>query len=43
MEFLVTMTTTVPAGTTPAEVDEMRAREAANTSRLAAKGRVLRL
>ncbi|MEV4350908.1 muconolactone Delta-isomerase family protein [Actinoplanes sp. NPDC049596] len=43
MEFLVTMTTQVPAGTTPDEVDDMRAREARNTARLAAEGRVLRL
>jgi muconolactone delta-isomerase len=43
MEFLVTMTTHVPDGTTPAEVDDMRAREAANTEVLAAQGRVLRL
>jgi len=43
MEFLVTMTTTVPDGTTPAEVADMRSREAANTRVLAAQGRVLRL
>lgn len=43
MEFLVTMTTHVPDGTTPAEVDEMRAREAANTGVLAERGQVLRL
>lgn len=43
MEFLVTMTTHVPEGVTPAEVDDMRAREAANTEALAAQGRVVRL
>ena len=43
MEFLVTMTTHVPEGTTPAEVDDVRDREAANTKLLAAEGRVLRL
>ncbi|MFF5083309.1 muconolactone Delta-isomerase family protein [Actinoplanes sp. NPDC000266] len=43
MEFLVTMTTTVPAGTTPDEVADMRAREALNTGNLAAKGQVRRL
>ena len=43
MEFLVTMTTHVPPGTTPAEVADMRAREAANTRVLAAQGRILRL
>ncbi|NUR58326.1 MAG: muconolactone delta-isomerase, partial [Catenulispora sp.] len=42
MEFLVTMTTQVPEGTSAQEVDDMRAREAANTSRLAAAGKVLR-
>jgi muconolactone delta-isomerase len=43
MEFLVTMTTTVPAGTSADEVDDVRAREAANTAKLAAAGTVLRL
>ena len=43
MEFLVTMTTHVPDGTPDAEVDDVRAREAANTRELAAKGHVLRL
>jgi muconolactone D-isomerase len=43
MEFLVTMTTEVPAGTTPDEVADVRAREAANTQKLAEQGRVLRL
>jgi muconolactone delta-isomerase len=43
MEYLVTMTTRVPDGTPAAEVDDIRAREAANTRDLAAQGRVLRL
>ncbi|MEU8817240.1 muconolactone Delta-isomerase family protein [Actinoplanes sp. NPDC048796] len=43
MEFLVTMTTRVPAGTTEDEVADMRAREAANTARLAAQGQIRRL
>jgi muconolactone delta-isomerase len=43
MEFLVIMTTEVPGGTTPAEVADMRAREAAHTRELAGQGRVLRL
>ena len=43
MEFLVIMTTEVPDGTTPAEVTDMRAREAAHTQDLAGQGRVLRL
>ena len=43
MEFLVTMTTHVPEGTPAAEVDDVRAREAANTRELAAQGHVLRL
>jgi len=43
MEFLVNMTTEVPEGTTPAEVADMRAREAAHTRDLAGQGRVSRL
>jgi muconolactone delta-isomerase len=43
MEYLVTMTTRVPEGTSPAEVDDVRAREAANSRRLAEKGQLLRL
>jgi muconolactone delta-isomerase len=43
VEFLVDMTTRVPNGTTPAEVADVRAREAANTRDLAGRGRVLRL
>jgi muconolactone delta-isomerase len=43
MEYLVTMTTRVPDGTSEHDVDDVRAREAANTRDLAARGRVLRL
>jgi muconolactone delta-isomerase len=43
VEYLVTMTTHVPDGTSAAEVDDIRAREAANTRELAAQGHVLRL
>ena len=43
MEYLVTMTTRVPDWTPAADVEDIRAREAANTRDLAAQGRVLRL
>ncbi len=43
MEYLVTMTTRVPDGTTEAAVDEVRAREAAHSRELAAQGHLLRL
>jgi muconolactone delta-isomerase len=43
MEYLVTMTTRVPGGTSPHDVEGVRAREAARTRDLAAQGRVLRL
>ena len=43
MEYLVTMTTHVPDGTSQATVDDMRAREAAHSSELAAQGHLLRL
>jgi muconolactone D-isomerase len=43
MEFLVTMTTHVPDGTPAAEVDRVRAREAARSRELAAQGHLLRL
>src|SRR5258708_36374912 len=43
MEYLVTMTTHVPSGTTDAVVDDIRARESAHTRELAAQGHVLRL
>jgi muconolactone delta-isomerase len=43
MEFLVTMTTHVPAGTSDAAVEEVRTREAARSQELAAQGHLLRL
>ncbi len=43
MEYLVTMTTHVPEGTAEHDVADMRAREAANTVRLAQQGKVQRL
>ena len=43
MEYLVTMTTHVPAGTADEAVAEVRAREAAHTRKLAAQGHILRL
>src|SRR3984885_7089868 len=43
MEYLVTMTTRVPAGTPQQAVDDIRAREAAHSSELAAQGHLLRL
>jgi muconolactone delta-isomerase len=43
MEYLVTMTTHVPEGTSGEAVDDMRAREAARTRELAAREHVLRL
>jgi muconolactone delta-isomerase len=43
MEYLVTMTTRVPAGTADEAVADVRAREAAHTRELAAQGHVLRL
>ena len=43
MEYLVTMTTHVPAGTADEAVDEMRAREAAHSRELAEQGHLLRL
>ncbi len=43
MEFLVTMTTHVPSGTSEGAVDEVRAREAARSRELAAEGHLLRL
>jgi muconolactone delta-isomerase len=43
MESLVTMTTHVPDGTSDAEVEEIRTREAAHSSQLAAEGHLLRL
>lgn len=43
MEFLVTMTTRVPEGTTDDAVREMREREAARSRELAARGELVRL
>jgi muconolactone delta-isomerase len=43
MEYLVTMTTHVPAGTPPAAVDDIRTREAARAQELAEMGHLLRL
>jgi muconolactone delta-isomerase len=43
MEYLVTMTTRVPDGTPDDAVDDIRAREAARSSELAARGSLLRL
>jgi muconolactone delta-isomerase len=43
MEYLVTMTTHVPDGTSDAAVQDVRAREAAHSRELAAQGHLLRL
>ncbi len=43
MEYLVTMTTHVPDGTPDQAVDDIKAREAAHSSELAAQGHLLRL
>jgi muconolactone delta-isomerase len=43
MEFLVTMTTVVPDGTTDLTVEEVRSREAARSRELAAQGHLIRL
>ena len=43
MEYLVTMTTHVPAGTPEQAVDDIRTREAAHSRELAAAGHLLRL
>ena len=43
MEFLVTMTTHVPDGTSQDAVDDVRAREAAHSRELAGAGHLLRL
>ncbi|MCF3962801.1 muconolactone Delta-isomerase family protein [Streptomyces fuscigenes] len=42
-EFLVELTTTVPEGTDPAEVDRRRAAEAVRAHELAASGHLVRL
>jgi muconolactone delta-isomerase len=43
MQYLVTMTTHVPVGTSDQAVADVRAREAAHSSELAAQGHLLRL
>jgi muconolactone delta-isomerase len=43
VEYLVTMTTNVPDGTTEADIQDIRAREAARSRELAAEGHLLRL
>lgn len=43
MEYLVTMTTRVPDGTPEADIQDIRAREAARSRELAAQGSLLRL
>ena len=43
MEYLVTMTTHVPPGTTEATVEQVRTREAAHSRELAEQGHLLRL
>lgn len=43
MEYLVSMTTHVPDGTSDETVEEIRAREAARSHQLAADGHLLRL
>jgi muconolactone delta-isomerase len=43
MEYLVTMTSHVPEGTSEAAVQDMRTREAARSRELAAQGCLLRL
>jgi muconolactone D-isomerase len=43
MEYLVTMTTHIPDGTSEEAVADVRAREAAHTRELAAQGHILRL
>lgn len=42
-EFLVEITTTIPEGTSPAEVGRRRAAEAARAAELAASGHLFRL
>ena len=43
MEYLLTMTTQVPEGTSEAAVQDIRTREAARSRELAAQGHLLRL
>ena len=42
-EFLITITTTIPDGTDPAEVDRRRAAEAVRAKELGASGNLVRL
>ena len=43
MEFLTDLVTTVPEGTSPGKVDELRAAEALRAAELAKKGHLVRL
>lgn len=43
MEYLVEMVTTVPLGTNPSKVDELRAAEAVRAADLSIKGHLVRL
>jgi muconolactone delta-isomerase len=43
MEYLVTMTTSVPDGTPESDIEDMRAREAVRSRELVAEGHLLRL
>lgn len=43
MEYLVTMTTHVPDGTSEGAVADVRAREATHTRELAGQGHIIRL
>ena len=43
MEYLIDMVTTVPEGTSPAKVDELRAAEAVRAAELAKGGHLIRL
>jgi|SRR5215218_3213284 len=43
MEYLTDMVTTVPEGTSPAKVDELRAAEAVRAAELAKAGHLVRL
>jgi len=43
MEYLTDMVTTVPEGTSPAKVDELRAAEALRAAELAKEGHLIRL
>ena len=43
MEYLTDLVTTVPEGTSPAKVDELRAAEAVRATELAKSGHLIRL